>query len=149
MKKRPPNIGRDPNRGVDGRSGRPIYLAGPVDDADDPTAWRDDLKESYPDLDFVDPVEVWPDYADDPKETISWCLEKAERCDVLAGMLGAADTTGTHHEIDRAVVHGRRVVAHIHDPAAVSKFVLEHPSIEITYDLEQAIQILAEREATP
>lgn len=127
---------------------RPIYLAGPIDAADDPATWRDDLKDSYPDLDFVDPVEVWPDYAEDPSETISWCLEQAERCDVLAGMLGASETTGTHHEIDRAAVHGRRVVAHIHDPAPVSEFVLEHPSIRTVADLETAIEILAGKEAT-
>lgn len=121
---------------------RPVYLAGPVDESDDPSTWRDEIKAENPDVDFVCPVGDRGGYGDDPSETIEWCLRQASWCDVLVGMLGRAETVGTHYEVENALAHGRHVVVHAYDLDEVSTFVLERPEILVVDELDDALDLL-------
>lgn len=134
---------------------RPIYLAGPVDYTDDPTSWRDELKAEYPDIDFIDPVEKFPNYPDDPGVVVDWCLEQAEHCDLLVGRLTTAKTVGTHHEISRALAAGRNVVIEGDDVTELSNFLTYRHSVDepgtVYYErsLDDCLHRLAKLEMTP
>ena len=120
-----------------------VYLAGPIDQSDDPWSWRDEAKRLAPDgVQMVDPLDRFADWPDDPAKLIEFDLRQAASCDVLAGAMGSVPTTGTHYEIERAIMNGNRVVVHLADRENVSKFLLERPEVSITEDLEQAVQMV-------
>lgn len=108
-----------------GNPDRPVYLAGPVDFTDDAAGWRDEIKRQNPGVEFVDPVATFPEYPPDPGEVVEWCLQQAERCDLLVANLGTAKTVGTHYEISRALAAGRTVVIAAPDPDQLSNFVTD------------------------
>lgn len=126
-------------------SNRPIYLAGPIDQSDDPRTWRDRVKEMVPpSIEVVDPLDEHPEWPDDGSELIEWDLRQAASCDVLAGMMGSVPTTGTHYEIERALMNGNRVVVHLADKDAVSRFLLDRPLVLYTTSLGEAVSWVAE-----
>lgn len=122
-----------------------IYLAGPIDQTDDPWTWRDRAKDLAPGgVELVDPLDRFQDWPEDGRKLIEWDLRQAASCDVLAGAMGSAPTTGTHYEIERAIMNGNRVVVHLADPDEVSKFLRKRPEVETTESLEEAVRLLTE-----
>lgn len=91
-----------------------IYLAGHIDNVDDPNSWRNEVKERYDmvDVNWVDPCEEFPDYGDDEYEVVRWCLDQIEECDgILVGKwYPDVPSRGTMREIGRARSIGKPVV---------------------------------------
>lgn len=92
---------------------RAIYLAGPVEQSDDPHGWRTDVKHRYPELDFIDPMDFQSDWNTDPLGVIHEELRVCETHPILAFNLGSEGprTVGTHHEIAHALAHGNENIA--------------------------------------
>lgn len=90
-----------------------VYLAGPVEQADDPRTWREDVKERFPDVDFVDPMDWQDGWEFAPKSTIGRELRTVEESAVLVCNIGseAPETVGTHHEISHALATGNQNIA--------------------------------------
>lgn len=90
---------------------RRIYLAGPIDYADDPRTWRDQVKRRWPEVDWIDPAEKFPDYEGHEAEVVAWGLKQARENDVLVNNIGdeGPETVGTHHEICEAIHAGNRI----------------------------------------
>lgn len=91
----------------------PIYLAGPVEQTDDPRSWRDVTKSRFPDLEFIDPMDFQTDWNEDPTGVIAKELGVCETHPILANNLGADGprTVGTHHEIAHALANGNDRIA--------------------------------------
>lgn len=88
-----------------------IYLAGPIEKMYNPGSWRDGVKERYPDVNFIDPLD-WQDvWEEDRGKAVDMCMEAAIDNDVLVYKMGkyAPDTTGTHYEIAWAIKEGNDV----------------------------------------
>lgn len=90
-----------------------VYLAGPVEQSDDPRSWRDELKANFPSINFVDPMDWQKLWEEKPEKAIQRMLKTVERHPVLACKIGseAPRTVGTHHEISHALAHGNERVA--------------------------------------
>jgi hypothetical protein len=87
-----------------------IYLAGPVEHDDDPRTWRDELKDRFPDVNWIDPMD-WQDDFEDPMALWERDLDAVRNNPVLVCNIGdeAPRTTGTHHEIREALYHDQPV----------------------------------------
>lgn len=122
-----------------------IYLAGPVEQDDDPRTWRDDVKDRHPDLTFIDPMDWQESWHEDPTGVIAKELAACEEAAILAGNIGgdAPRTVGTHHEIAHALAHGNTRIA-----AAVKGSVpgfIEHRPIEVFRSIDDAVAHLSGR----
>lgn len=63
-----------------------VYLSGHVDETEEPWLWRNNIKEIYETdstLEFIDPVEKFPEYDDNEREVVWWCINQAVLCDGL------------------------------------------------------------------
>lgn len=85
---------------------RDIYLAGPIDQADDPVSWRDWMKSTFGENYFVDPIDYFPDeYQDNREEVREWCEKKVTECDsvLVGGYSPDIATVGTIIEMKNAI----------------------------------------------
>lgn len=91
--------------------GQSIYLAGPIEADDDPRSWRNAIRERFPDVDWIDPMEWQDEWAEDPSAVWEREMETVRNNPVLVCNVGdeAPRTTGTHHEIREALNHGQPV----------------------------------------
>ena len=92
---------------------RAIYLAGPVEQDDSPRSWRDEIKQDYSDIEFLDPMDWQAEWEDDPVGCIERELSVCETHPILACNIGrdAPRTVGTHHEIAHALANGNDNIA--------------------------------------
>lgn len=120
-----------------------IYLAGPVEQTDDPRSWRDHVKGSWPDLEFLDPMEWQQTWDEDPQAVIEKELTVCETQPILVCNIGADGprTVGTHHEISHALAHGNDRIAAVckGEPAGF----IEHRPIQMFERIADAIDWLA------
>lgn len=120
----------------------PIYLAGPVEQTDDPHTWRDVTKSRFSDLEFIDPMDFQADWHEDPEAVIAKELEVCESHPILACNLGddGPRTVGTHHEIAHALAHGNERIAAvcIGEPAGFIKH-----RVTVCRSIEEAIAALS------
>lgn len=123
-----------------------IYLAGHVDNVDDATSWRDEVIDKYgvDGLNFVNPVEEFSEYGDNPGAVVSWCLERAKECDgiLVGGWKNDVPTFGTTRELHVANFNGRPVVmCYDGDPEDISYFI--HDCITgVVKNMDRAITVL-------
>jgi hypothetical protein len=119
-----------------------IYLAGPVEHDDDPRTWRDELKDRFPDVNWIDPMDWQDDWDEDPRAVIQRELAAVEQNAVLVCNVGseAPETVGTHHEISHALACGNEHIAVVPE-GDVAGFV-RHRDIPIFDDVEDAVEVL-------
>lgn len=122
-----------------------IYLAGPVEQTDDPRTWRDVVKERFPDLSFIDPMDFQEDWHQDPEGVIAKELSVCESSPILACNIGSEcpRTVGTHHEIAHALAHGNTRIAAV-VKGRVPGFI-EHRPIAVFEEIEDALAHLTDR----
>lgn len=63
-----------------------VYLSGHIDETEKPGEWRNKVKEDWkedPKIEFTDPVEKFPEYDDNEREVVWWCIIQAVICDGL------------------------------------------------------------------
>lgn len=123
-------------------SGDGIYLAGPVEQTDDPHTWRGIVKRRFPDIEFIDPMDFQRDWDDDPEGVVSTELAICESHPILVCNIGSGGprTVGTHHEIAHALAHGNDRVAAVckGEPAGFIK----HRPVMLFDSIEEAVEAL-------
>jgi len=127
---------------------RSVYLAGPIEADDSPRSWRDELRDCYPEIDWIDPMDWQGEWEDDPSAIWQRELKTVRNTSVLVCNIGteAPRTTGTHHEIREALNHGQDVA--IVPEGDVSQIYREIEGTRTFEDREQAVQWLVRPEAT-
>lgn len=127
---------------TDGESEVGIYLAGPVEQDDDPRTWRDDVKNRFPDVNFIDPMGWQEQWDSDPRSVVKRELQAVEENAVLACNIGAnaPETVGTHHEISHALATGNDHIAVVPN-GSVAGFI-RHRDIPIFDNVEDAVEVL-------
>jgi len=90
-----------------------VYLAGPIENLEDPKTWRDSIIASYPEIDFIDPLGWEDSWEEEPMWVIEKQLSICETNPVLVVNVGSEGvrTVGTHHEIAHALSVGNEKVA--------------------------------------
>lgn len=94
-----------------------MYLSGAVKRADNPSEWRDELKEEFQNIEFADPLEYGLDPQEDGYELVWKQLRDIMCCDfLLHNYRKGIETYGTPIEMAWAFMHGTPVVTwSIHD----------------------------------
>ena len=121
---------------------RGIYLAGPIENDDDPRNWREDLKERHPNVPFVDPMEWQSEWESDPRLVIERELAVVRNNPVLVANYGsdAPETTGTDHEIAVALENEQPVGI---VPAGDLPEWTDHRPVQVFSSFDAAVKILA------
>lgn len=132
----------------DGSTERSVYLAGPIEADDSPRSWRDELRDRYPQIDWIDPMDWQGEWDDDPSAIWERELETVRNTSVLVCNVGteAPRTTGTHHEIREGLNHGQDVA--IVPKGDVSQIYREIESARTFEDRDRAVQWLTRPETT-
>lgn len=125
------------------KQGPGIYLAGPVENDDDPRTWRDELRERHPDINWIDPMDWQDEWETDPESVWERELETCRTGAVLVCNIGkdAPRTTGTHHEIREALNHGQPVA--IVPEGEISQVYREIEDVQVFGDVDEAVASLA------
>lgn len=123
-----------------------VYLAGHVDNVDDPVTWRDEVIDKYEieGLSFVNPVEEFKEYGDNPGEVVQWCLERAKECDgILVGRwYNDIPTYGTTRELHVANFNGRPVVMYYDGDLEDISYFIHDCLTGVVDDMDRAITTL-------
>jgi hypothetical protein len=68
-----------------------IYLCGPVENDDNPSNWRDKIKENYPTINWLDPMDWQSDWDNNPAEVVQRELAAWARRNLFDGAGGESD----------------------------------------------------------